>query len=492
MFGTAGTNTGVARYLPAALAILASSVWLVSERAFLPHVDDMFYIAWSKTMAEGGAYPAHGLSRFYPTPEYFHYAPRLHIYALSGFWRAFGLNVETLLVFRVVSYVLAAGIVAVAALRRNLPIVAVGFPVVLTLTMLHTGLRAESSALILLLGGFVLLWPHDTKTTGTDTIPPNLAVRTFAKALIILSPLAWPSALAYGAAVLIVSDLYDYGRRPLRRLVLEDAIALCAGVLVLGAMVGFDYGGFIREYSAFAREHDDIFSFNISRLFNAGALLAGAYLIRSISQPASFCAAAIGLSSLLGLVLHTKISIATPLSGLALLSLVDAASRSTPWRKAVLGGIAAIFVLLFANQAMFAFASQSSPAAEHEVRTFARQAREQGRTLLVDEIAAIHGLRLDIGDAYAWSYSMHHPANRPPSLETIREGESWIVSTYTVHGWLKSEAVTGFPAQGPAATALLPGLPCLLGRNSCRLPALRWGYYLVERRNGEVSLRTVP
>ena len=138
------SGSEAARTYIAPLTVIAlGALWLSTERAYLPHIDDLFIIAWAKTVATNIAQPIQALSRFLPTAEYMQYVPKLHAYALAGMFRVLGLNLESLLLFRSISFVLAAGIIAIAATRRKLPLVAVFFPLVLCLTMLHKIGRAH-------------------------------------------------------------------------------------------------------------------------------------------------------------------------------------------------------------------------------------------------------------------------------------------------------------------------------------------------------------
>lgn len=481
--------SGTMQRLIAPLAtVLLGCVWLASERAYLPHVDDLFMITWAKTVAEGGPLPVHALKRFLASPDFFAYSPRLHILALAAQFKAFGASVESVLGFRALLFAPAALVVAIAATRKRLDMVALLFPALLCLTMLHTGLRFEGTAMVLLLGGFMLLWLGDSTPGRRDT-----ATRIAAKSLVILAPLAASSALAYGAAILIVSDVRDLTlrRRGIGQLAIEGIMALAVGILVLGTMIGFDYAKFVQVFTA-AGENNVLFALAPMRMVNGLALLVAAFVMRRAAPEATFPVTAIGLGSLFSLVLHNKISISVPLTWLAVLLLADAASRQTRWRHMVLGVAAAVFVAMSFNQIQSLALARSSPDAGTAVRAFADQARREKRPLLVDEIAAIHGLRLDLGDAYAWTWSLPHPGSRPLGIEQIAEGESWIVSTYTIHGWLRSKGVAGFPESAPPSDKSLRGLPCLIGRNSCRLPAMRWGYYLIERRDGAVQVRAVP
>lgn len=468
--------------------IIIGAVWLISQRAYLPHVDDFYIISWAKTLADQAALPVYALSRFYPEPEYFHYAPRLHIETLALWVKAFGVSLPSLLAFRTTMFVLTAAIISVAALKRKLPLLAVFFPVILCVTMLHTGQRPESTALLLFVAGFALLW---NEPAGAG-IAPSLN-RILAKSLVIVAPLFWPSALGYGAGLIVATDLRDMRIRPIAAVVSESVIAGAIGVFVLGAMVDFDYLQFFRVYSSYAAEHDDVLSFSFGRLVEGAVLIAAGYAVRNASPYAAFAGLAIGLGEIFGIVLHSKISISTPLTALAVLALADAASQSARLRFSVWALAVAASAALAFNQAMFLVRTHVDKSAQVAVRAFADKARAEGRPLLVDEIGATYGLALDIDGVLSWSFSELHPGNRPQSIDAIREGESWIVSAYTIHSWLKSQVVSGFPGLRDNETdRMLRGLPCLLGRNSCRFPRTRWTYYLVERRDGKVSLQTVP
>jgi hypothetical protein len=468
--------------------IVFGALWLRSERAFLPHVDDVVSLVWGQTLAEGAPYPVHALSRSWQSSALFEYQTRLHFHVMSFFLRVFGLtNIEALLAFRAIAFVMAAGIVTVAARHLKLPMVALFFPLFLCLTMLHSGLRPEGTAMPLFLTGFALLW-----CDGDDPTTLRLIKRTLAKILIILSPLVWPSMLPYGAAVLIVSDLRDVRRRPLGLLAVEDAIALGVGLVAHGTMINFEYVAFVQAYQALSEGYEDLFSFNPGRIANGLTLIALAYGVRTLSPQAAFAGYSVGLGFLIALVLHSKFTISIPMNVLAVTVMADVLTRDSRWRTPVFTLAALACAVLYTNQTIFLLTSKDSPEARSEVQAFAQTARAEKRPLLIDEVAAIHGLQLDVRDAYSWSYSQALPANRPLSVDKIQEGESWIVSFYTVHGWLRSELPTGIPQPKPNAARSVVGLPCLLGRNSCRLPAIRWGYYLIERRNGKIEIRLTP
>lgn len=462
------------------IALVAS--WLASRALYLPHVDDLFIASWAKAEAEGAALPVHALSRFLVSPDYFQFSPKGHILALAAMFGVFADPLDAILALRVGMFVLAAVIVVYRC--RDMPIVSIFFPLLLGVTMLHTGLRWEGSALVLLLGGIMLLWGTEP---GTGIGP--FARRTLAKTLIVLAPLAAPSALAYGAGFLLVADLRQLSWRKLPALALEGAIALTVGILALGAMIGFDFHEFVRVYGA-AGQGNVLLNFAPMRVFNGVALLAAGFALRHRAPHTWWLTAAIGLGALISVFLHNKISISMPMTSLALLLIADEAVKVR--RRALWLTAGTISLALYVNQIQFALLSRSEPAAAAEVHAFAERARSEGRTLLVDEIAGIQGLGLDLRQAYAWTWSLQHPNSRPGSIEAIKDGESWIISTYTIHGWLRSTGVAGFPRKAPVEAPALRGLPCLLGRNSCRLPKTRWSYYLVERRNGEISMQIAP
>jgi len=476
----------IMRVLPALLMLMIGAFWLASARTYLPHVDDFFMVTWAKAIAEGASFPVDALARSYPLAELFTLTPRLHSLVLATHFRAFGVSLESLLLFRAMLFLLSAGLVAIVAWQRRLNLVLVFFPALLCLSMLHTGLRPEGTALVFLFGGLALLMSSPASDAW-----PDLGRRTIGKTLIVLAPLAAPSALAYGAGLLIASDLRDLGRRRLWRLALEDIIALATGILVLGAMVGFDYAGFLQTYLK-ASEAITLVKLEPAQLVKGTLLIAAALIAWRTSPDAAFVVGAVGLGTLITLALHNKISISLPLTGLALLVLADLGSQHLRMQSWASAGLVVIFTALFFNQAVFAVASRAAPDAAAAVRSFAQRARAEGRTLLVDEVAAFHGLRLDIGGTKSWTWSMPSPKFRPVSTQDLREGESWIVSAYTIHGWLRSTSVEGFPEESRETARRLPALPCLLGRNSCRLPSVRWGYYLAERRDGLIKVRAVP
>lgn len=475
-------SSGAPTAVVATLLIALIASWLASRALYLPHVDDLFIAAWAKAEADGASMPVHALSRFLVSPEYFQFSPKGHILALAVMFGVFTDPIDAVLALRVAVFVMAAAIVAYRC--REMPIVSIFFPLLLGITMLHTGLRWEGSALVLLLGGIMLLWETEPGS-GLGTF----ARRTLAKTLIVLAPLAAPSALAYGAGILLVADLRQLSWRNLPALALEGAIALLVGILALGAMIGFDFHEFLRVYGA-AGEGNVLLNFAPMRVFNGAGLLAVAFVLRHRAPRTSWLTAAIGLGALISVYLHNKISISIPMSSLALLLIADEAVKDR--RRALWLTAGTIALALYVNQIQFALLSRAEPAAAAEVHAFAERARSEGRTLLVDEIAGIHGLGLDLQQAYAWTWSLQHPNSRPGSIEAIKDGESWIISTYTIHGWLRSSGVAGFPVRAPAEASALRGLPCLLGRNSCRLPKTRWSYYLVERRNGEISMQIAP
>lgn len=178
---------------PLAMIVLGC-VWLASERAcILPHVDDLFMITWAKTVAEAGSLPVHALKRFLATPDFFAYSPRLHILAMAAQFKAFGANIESVLGFRAITFALSALAVAVAAVHKRLSIVALFFPAALCLTMLHTGLRFEGTALALLLHGFAaLLWTDEPRSGRHDGRSGSSPTSSFSRRS--LPRVRWPMA----------------------------------------------------------------------------------------------------------------------------------------------------------------------------------------------------------------------------------------------------------------------------------------------------------
>lgn len=466
------------------VTILVGVVWLGSPGAYVPHVDDLFIAAWARASVGQSPGDVPEIAEFVPSPEWFRLLTNGHVLALGTAFEVMGLATVSATVYRAALFAITAGLVGWYCWRQNWRLAATVVPAGILLVHLHAGLRFEITALPLMFGGLIglLLAPARTGRVG---------VRFAAKLAIVLAPLAAPSALVYGAAALIVAFVRDaiLDRRPLA--VLEDIVALAVGIVLLGLMIDFRYADFVGFLGSLS---DDVPVLTLApdRLASGLIVLALAVLVWRRSREAGLIAATVGLGNLFALVGHSKMPIATPLLTFAVLALVETVQKAGWQRLIARGGVIAVFTLLFVNQTVFALLSSRDSASIDIVAERARAERDAGRRVLIDEVTAFHALDLDTTGMIGWTWSRRFPLNRPADINEVTAGETWIVSAYTIHGWLKSNRVAGFPGRDAPLAARFPPIGCWFGRNSCDLPRSKWGFYIVTRDATGVRLETVP
>jgi hypothetical protein len=184
--------------------------------------------------------------------------------------------------------------------------------------------------------------------------------------------------------------------------------------------------------------------------------------------------------------------IATPLLSLAIVALIEAFAPDGMRRRIARVGLTLTILVLFANQTIFAVLSNRDPTSLRAAGDLARAERDAGRRVLIDEVTAFHALDLDTRGMVGWTWSRRFPLNRPLDVNEITDGETWIISAYTIHGWLKSSRVAGFPGRDTPLAARFPPVGCWFGRNSCDFPRVKWQFYVVTRNQTGAVIKTIP
>ena len=111
--------------------------------------------------------------------------------------------------------------------------------------------------------------------------------------------------------------------------------------------------------------------------------------------------------------------------------------------------------------------------------------------MVVDEAAAKYLYDYRIADKLSWTWLLEFPAWRPYQLDKLQPHDLWVVSRYTLMGYLRGEHFL-VPDLNLAAVPYktTPRLLCWLGRSSCRLPARRFDYVLVWRdKDGKAMIQ---
>lgn len=467
-----------------AVTILVGFMWLSSPGAYVPHVDDLFIAAWARASVSATPANVPEIAEFVTAPEWFTLLVNGHVLALGLAFETFGASTLTATIYRAVAFAITAGLISWYCWRQGWRLAATAVPLGLLLVHLHAGLRFEITALPLMFGGLIGL-------LFAPAVGGHAGLRLMAKIAIVLAPLAAPSALVYGFAALTVAFLRDVliARRPL--VLLEDAVALVIGIGCLGAMIDFQYAAFVSFLGSLSAE-TPVLSFSLDRLIT-GLVISGLAIVAWRRSPAAgFIVATVGLGNLLALIGHSKMPIATPLLTFALLALAETVPQRALLQRAVRWGASVVLLVLFANQTVFAIFSSRDPATIAAAGERARAERDAGRRVLVDEVAAFHALDLNTTGMIGWTWSRRFPLNRPADIAEIAPGEVWIVSAYTIHGWLKSTRVAGFPGKDAPLAARFPPIGCWFGRNSCDLPRTKWGFYIVTRDATGPRIETLP
>jgi hypothetical protein len=467
--------------------VLALVLFAAMATFFPPYLnnDDLFYGAWAAHQGRTGEIWSPVLSRqFTDRTELLIYTP-LHMALAGEVFRFIGFSEKSADLYTAASALLTSlgcmiAIARVGLGSWSLAVAPLGFVV-----MAFAGLRPEVTSDPLFAIGLALL-------LGSGRLEQFVG-----RTLLVLAPLAAPSALGPAAAALAVFALHQVWEERRIAPIVDSALALVIGIGVLGYLIGFRYSDLVTGMAYHATrdtlgddgQHRDLVPLASAFLYMAGA--AFLWLRVPAARMAALLLLALGVGRVIGWQTHMRAGTSMVLTYLAAASFFGAALPAGLWRKT--GQLLLCFIGLVLVGHLFSFWVTSSPvpAADREARAAVEALRRDGRTVIVDEIAAKYLYDYAIEDKISWTWLLPFPLARPTSLADLTQKDIWVVSRFTLLGYLRGKSpFVAYLDLNKAPHALTIQMPCALGRISCRLPARRFDYVLFWRdASGQAYVR---
>jgi hypothetical protein len=343
------------------------------------------------------------------------------------------------------------------------------------------GQRPELTGIPLIALGFAAL------------LGPSRGERFVGRLLIVLGPLAAPSALGFGALLLALFTLHEACTRRSLMPILDSVAAGLLGLLALGGMIGFRYGEFLHALAWHQSRLGEGNMADTSKSGRAALALIGAALVWWRTRRVEPCLLllAIGIGMLASMFMHMRAGTEITMTGLSIILIVLCLVPVPRWRTAAAIALTLGQLVLAGDLFSFWAFSKADAALDDKTRARIEELKSEGRTVVVDEAAAKYLYDYRIADKLSWTWLLEFPAYRPYSIGELQLRDVWVVSRYTVMGYLRGQYFLARDldlAAVPYKTT--PRVLCWLGRSSCRLPARRFDYVLVWRdKDGKAMIQ---
>ncbi|WP_428648470.1 hypothetical protein [Roseibium sp.] len=477
---------------------LAATVWLILTLIcglifFWPdrtiaHVDDLFFIPWASEYAASREHINPLLSVQFPGLENYHLYTRFHLIIAGLFLDLFGTSTVSVLAYEFTCYFLTSLAFSALCLAIRLPRAALFVPVLFAPMYVVTGFRLEITACVFwMFGLFLLFGAGALQQKGSPLLRVSL-LRAAAKLALAFAPLASPAVFAWSLGAILIHDLWRLVFREAKfiPLLLENAAALAAGLLVFSISIDFQYREFVDQivfHSARSTGH----GVNGEALGRAALFALAGLVSFRWSRPVALLCLMLSLGQGAGAFLHDKVPVRNLAASMIFLVVVDALARGRLRRVAPV-----LYVLTFfavsANFLLFYTVSGPVGGVEAAARDY-RSDIEADKRVFIDETMAHHFLDHQTRDAISWTWGRKFPLARAEHLSELREGEVWYLSPYTLFGYLKGHTQIAKALAGEVRYERVPQLPCVMGRHSCRLPAERWAMLRLERDGETIKVR---
>jgi hypothetical protein len=457
--------------LPFAALILFSLALIWPFPAFF-YADDLFYGSWAAHFGATGTHWNPLLARQFPHLDEYLIYPPLHMVVAGWFFKLAGFSDLSVRIYTALCFCIATYGLLIVFNRLALSAVSIaGVPLVLV-AFSFIGLRPELTGAPLLLIGLALL------------LDDSVWRARVGRCLIVIAPLAAPSMLALSAALLIVFSFADLVTRRSLLPMLEGLFAALIGLLVLGALIGFRFVDFAAQTAYHHTRLPPAVMFDADGSMRALACFTGCYAIHRWTsyRKAALLIFAIGLGFTLALFLHLRAAAEMIMTGMALLIGVLVLLPRESCKKISAVGLMLVQIALVGNLLAFWLFSIRDPALDTKTRALVAALANEGRAIIVDEVAARYLYDYKALDKLGWTWILPFPDYRPAHLSALQQGDLWVISRHSLLGYLRGQT----PLAAPLATDIvphkvLPGIPCFLGRNSCRLPVRQFDYVLFWR-----------
>jgi len=479
--GEAGTQEGLMGLRSALVTALAIAVLVAFVTPIGLYADDLFYGAWGGYYGQTGKFTSAVLARQFPHLTELLIYPPLHMLMQGWFFRLVGYSSASADWYDAIACLLASLGWILAFRRLGLGAWSLAAAPLALAAFCFIGQRPELTGIPLAALGLAAL------------LGPSRPERFIGRLLLVLAPLAAPSALGFAGLLLALFTLEEAWRRRSVLPLLDSALAGFIGLLTLGVMIGFRYGEFLHALTWHQSRLGEGNMADSSKMGRAAFALVTAGLVwwRSRRTGPTLLLLAIGLGMAASMFIHMRAGTEITMTGLSIILAVLCLVPQGRWRNAAALVLLAGQLILTGDLFFFWSLSKADAALDQKTRTAVESLRAEGRTVVVDEAAAKYLYDYQIADKISWTWLLEFPAWRPYKIEELQPGDVWVVSRYTIMGYLRGDYFLA-PSLNLAALPYktTPRILCWLGRSSCRLPARRFDYVLVWRdRDGKPMIQ---
>lgn len=449
----------------------------------VPYADDGFFSQWAAEYARSGQLRSPFLDTLFPDfKDLLLVYPPLHV-VLAGLW----LRLDGISRAAFDNYLYLA-----------MALSTVGFALLIARAFAS---RAAAYMAFPIIAAVYLLYPFRPEVTGFTFLALGLGIgwgldggrRLAGLVLIMLAPLTAPSTFGV-ALVLVLAQEWALARdarwRGLPAQGLGLALAAVLAFLVFLLSIQFHLGEFIRQFLLHAGLGRQ--SFNLQSVLSGVAVIGlGLWLgqLRTGRRDALLLVA-IGLGLCVSELFHVRGFVRDLVLALAFTGFAAVVLRHTrlagPAAVVIAGGFCLGYLGNLASMNLFGTAVDR-PERAALLAEWRQQAAAGQLRLFVDDVALRDLLDFDTAHIGSWNRHDPIPGGIPTNFDVLGPNEIWLVSGYTLFGYLRGEAFA--PASTLDGYGRAPSLGCYAGRVGCKLP-LRHHDYLLFRRTADGQVVT--
>lgn len=455
----------------------------------IANIDDLFFVPWATEYAATGEHINPLLAIQFPGLENYHLYTRFHLILSGLFLELFGVSRLTVIAYEYACFLSTALAFSGLCLAIRLPKAAIMAPLLFAPMYVVAGFRLETTACIFWMFGLFMLFLAARLQDLGETELRVSGVRTLGKFMLAFAPLASPAVFAWSLGAILAHDLWQLYSRKLGfgRFVLENGIALLLGLLVFSLSIEFQYRDFFDQL-VFHAARSTGHGINDEALLRAGIFAATGLILTRWSRAAALLCLMLAAGQGLGAFLHDK-ALARNLAASAVFLVALDAVTAKRFQALAYGIYGLVILVVSANFLLFYLLSGTAPGRDLALKDYQHDVAAHKR-VFIDETMAHHYLDHQTRDAIAWTWGRKFPLARAEKLSELNPGEVWYLSPYTLFGYLKGHtAIADAVKAGGISYRHTPQLPCVMGRQSCRLPAEGWTMLRLERTGGSVQLK---
>ncbi|MDD3444437.1 MAG: hypothetical protein PHS60_03445 [Zavarzinia sp.] len=471
--------SGSGALAPVILGLLLCLGLRLAAPVLVTYADDGFFTQWAAEYARTGTLRSPFLDTLFPDfKDLLLVYPPLHVVLAGLFLRLDGISRAGFDDYLFLSMALATIGFALAACRvfASRAAAFMAFPVV---------------------AAVYLLYPFRPEVTGFTVFALGIGIgwglggwrRLAGLFLLMLAPIAAPSLFG-GALTLVLAQeimgLHDRRWRGVGRRIVELALLGALAFLVLLASIQFDLSEFLRQFTIHAGLGRQ--SFNAQSVLSGVVVIGLGFLLRRLGGRDSWgwrLLLAIGAGLCVAELFHVRGFVRDLVLAFAVTGFVAAAARGPRLARlaavlpvVVAGGFCLGYLGNVASMNLFGEAVVR-PERAARIAEWRAQAAAGELKLFVDDVALRDLLDFDSDHIGSWNRHDPIPGGMPTSFDVLGPDEIWIVSAYTLFGYLRGQNFAAADVIGGYERA--PSLGCFAGRVGCKLPRRHFDYVLFRR-----------